>query len=311
MSARGGAGATSGLGGRAQGGSSGDAGGAAGNNSGSSGKGGMLNSSAGEGGSGGAAGGAGGSGGAGATGGASGGSAGAGGSVSVPAIPKNGLTLWLRADVGVMEANGGVQTWLDQSGQHLDAVASALNTAPKLSKDTPNGMPTLEFDGMDDYLSLPTGFADFSAGLSVFIVAKATDGACASMWEVANGSEIQDISVGFYRSTWQYEVENQDVYGGAIDPANAALGVIAVVQRVGGAVELRMNSNLLGQGTFEPPAVASRSVNFIGYTSYANCGHFQGQMSEVIVYDRGLTIAEVNALENYLEKRYGVIVAVP
>ncbi len=243
--------------------------------------------------------------------GAGGGNAGVGGTVGVSPIPTNGLSLWLRADVGVMAANGGVQTWQDQSGQQMDAVASAANVAPKLGKDALSGLPTLEFDGQQDYLSLPEGFADFTQGLSVFIVAKPSDGACASMWEVANGTEVQDISLGFYQNTWQYEVENQDVNGGLIDGATATLAVIGAVQRPGGAVELRLNSNLLQQATFDTPEVALRKTNYIGYTSYANCGHFSGDISEVIVYDRGLTISEVNALENYLEARYKIVIAVP
>lgn len=240
-----------------------------------------------------------------------GGSAGnAGGSSTLP-ISDNGLALWLRADLGVMEANGGVQTWLDQSGQKMDAVASAANVMPKLTKDTLSGLPTLEFDGKEDYLSLPDGFADFTQGLSVFIVAKPNDGACASMWEVANGSEIQDISLGFYQNTWQYEVENQDVNGGAIADAPQTLAVIGCVERTTGAVELRVNSNLVQQGNFDAPEVALRKANFVGSTSYANCGKFGGEISEIIVYDRGLTIAEVNAIEGYLEKRYAILVALP
>ncbi len=291
--AHGGTGASAGAGGRAQGGSGGHAGSAAGGSAGA------------VGGNGGTASGAGGSGGSG------GANAGAGGNTVSP-IPTNGLSLWLRADAGVMQANGGVQTWLDQSGQHMDATASAANTAPKLIMNgSLNGMPTLEFDGTDDFMSLPSGFADFTEGLSVFIVGKASDGNCASMWEAANGTEVQDISLGLYQFTWQYEVEDQDVNGGVIDPPNAALAVIGAVQRPGGAVELRVNSNLVQQGTYDAPEVVLRKVNYVGYTSYANCGHFAGQISEIIVYDRGLTIAEVNALEGYLEKRYAIVVAVP
>jgi hypothetical protein len=37
---------------------------------------------------------------------------------------------------------------------------------------------------------------------------------------------------------------------------------------------------------------------------YADCGNFQGQISEVLVYDRAVTDKEVLAIENYLEDHW-------
>jgi hypothetical protein len=222
----------------------------------------------------------------------------------LPAIPTDGLALWLSADRGVVLKDGQVQQWLDQSGQHMDAIGTATNIQPKFEAGGLNSLPTLDFDGMDDFMTLPEGFSDFSLGASIFIVANAADGACSSMFEASNGTEVQDISLGMYQNTWQYEVENEDLNGGVIDPANRQAGVVASVQRPSGAVALRLTSKLLNQGQFMAPEVVLRTNNFIGHTLYASCGYFQGQISEVIVYDRAVTDKEVLAIENYLEDHW-------
>lgn len=233
-----------------------------------------------------------------------GGLGGMAGGPEVPAIPSVGLSLWLRADRGVVQKTGLVQQWLDQSGQHMDALGTANNVEPKYVTNGLNGLPTLDFDGVDDFLSLPEGFADFSQGLSIFMVMNATDGACASIFESSNGSEIQDIALGYYQNIWQYEVASEDLVGGTIDPASATPGVLASVQRATGAVELRLTGNILKQGQFMEPDVALRKENFIGHTLYANCGYFKGQLSELIVYDRAVTDKEVLAIESYLETHW-------
>jgi len=186
----------------------------------------------------------------------------------------------------------------------MDALGTANNVEPKYVTNGLNGLPTLDFDGVDDFLTLPDGFADFSQGLSVFIVMNATDGACASIFESSNGSEIQDISLGYYQNIWQYEVASQDLSGGTIDPTTATAAVLASVQHATGSAELRLAGNILSQGQFMAPDVLLRKENFIGHTLYANCGYFKGQISELIVYDRAVTDKEVLAIEGYLETHW-------
>ncbi|HEY4106748.1 MAG TPA: hypothetical protein VGM44_22765 [Polyangiaceae bacterium] len=240
-----------------------------------------------------------------------GGNGGMGGVTNSSPVPTLGLSLWLRADQGVTQKNNLVQEWLDQSGQHMDAIQSAANVQPTFKNDGLNGKPALDFDGMADFMKLPAGFADFSQGLSMFIVANATDGSCASMLEMSNGSEVQDISLGLYQAAWQYEVEDDDAAGGVIDPMNPRPALIAAIQSASGDVELRQNSNLIDQEQFTAAEVVLRQDNFIGQTLYASCGYFRGQISEILVYDRAVTDKEVLAIEGYLEDRWQISTAMP
>lgn len=78
-----------------------------------------------------------------------------------------GLALRLRADFGVVTAAGSpppVTTWTDLSGNGNDATGTS-STEPKLITDVVNSFPAVSVNGSSEYLSLPTGFADFTKAL--------------------------------------------------------------------------------------------------------------------------------------------------
>jgi hypothetical protein len=54
--------------------------------------------------------------------------------------------------------------------------------------------------------------------------------------------------------------------------------------------------------------VTTRSTNYIGKT-YWNEGMFQGDISEVILYNRKLNAAEHAAVKAYIAGKYGLSVA--
>ena len=125
------------------------------------------------------------------------GGAAADGSVPEDAVPRSGLLMWLRADRGVTQDLGAVATWADQSPNHTDAIQTATNARPVLASSGIGGLPVLKFDGIDDFLKLPAGFADFTQGLSMFAVVRENPvDTCVEVMEFSNGSEIDDISLG-------------------------------------------------------------------------------------------------------------------
>ena len=69
------------------------------------------------------------------------------------------------------------------------------------------GKPALVFAG-DDYLKLPSLPGDFSHGVSIFAVAldQSAAGACSAIFEASNGSEIDDVHLGFWQNAVLYEV---------------------------------------------------------------------------------------------------------
>ena len=236
-------------------------------------------------------------------------SGGAGGSPDLPVlIPQDRLALWLMADhgIGAVE-DGGVAVWADQSLNEADAKQSITSLRPSVV-EAADGVPQmLEFDGVDDQLALPEGFGDFKAGLSIFVVAsESTDQSCPSLLHLSNAPEEQDIEVGRFHGSVHYEVGDDDVWG----PENA-FGLnqnllLGVVHAPGKAPELRLNGVFMAMGGFTAlPVVASRSNNFIGRSLYNGCEAFHGKIGEIIVYARALTSTERDAVQRYLQSKWG------
>src|SRR5690349_13924427 len=71
--------------------------------------------------------------------------------------PATGLALWVKADAGVVtNSSGAVTLWEDQSPNGLDAVPPEDAKAPKLVLNAVNNKPVIRFDGVDDFLDVPS-----------------------------------------------------------------------------------------------------------------------------------------------------------
>jgi hypothetical protein len=221
-------------------------------------------------------------------------------------LPQSGLLLWLRADRGIQQKDGHVQVWEDQSGEHMNATQTSVNLRPAYLPTGFNGRPTLEFDGLGQFLKFGDGFGDFSKGLSGLIVAKPTKAECAAMLELSNGSEIDDIMLGVDQKKWAYEVEDASIETGNVDLETFSL--YGAIHRLGVASELRINGSVLSTLDMPVPTVPASGIrvnNFVGHTLYAgNCGYFQGQISEIILYSRTLMNSELSAIEKYLDAHW-------
>lgn len=217
-------------------------------------------------------------------------------------VPTEGLMLWLRADRGLMLHNGFVEIWQDQSDNHLDAIQTASDVQPLLIQDGIGGQPSLEFDGIDDFMKLPAGFDDFSQGISIFAtVQRRSSDSCSAIVEASNGTEIDDISFGQNLNLQTYEVFDQYIEGDEIPPDTPQL--LAVIHNPSHAVELRRNGTLSAEGMFEVPAVILREQGFLGRSLYVECLPFAGRIAELLIYSRAVTDMELLKIEAYMRMR--------
>jgi hypothetical protein len=243
----------------------------------------------------------------GGTSGAGGGTSGAGGTSSELPLPREGLVIWLRADLGIQQKDGHVQAWQDQSGNQADATQTSVNGRPSYLAAGFNGRPTLEFDGQGQFLKFAEGFGDFSKGLAGLTVAKPTKADCAAVVELSNGREIDDVFLGVALEKWQYEVATPFFQTGKIDQQRFSL--FAVNHRAAGSADLWLDGSLLDTFDVPLPVVPESRVrvnNFIGHSLYDGCGYFQGQISELILYSRTLTNTDLRAIEKSLEERWAL-----
>lgn len=220
-------------------------------------------------------------------------------------LPTDGLELWFAADRGVVTEEGAVSYWADQSGRANHAAQAVASQRPILAS-SPSGLPMLDFDGAGDHLRLPIGFSSFD-GASFFLVARADPNTgCAGILSFANGNYTDDVEFGRHTPNLLYF----EVLGDAVEGADGGFEAgrllqASILQRADTTVELRLAGTITGSGTAELPAEVTRQQNFIGKNTYTECPTtFDGRIGEILLYTRGLTPAERESVERYLELKW-------
>jgi len=232
--------------------------------------------------------------------------------VSTPAageaLPTDSLQLWLRADAGVLRS-GAAQTvgiWQDQSGRGNNANQTASGSRPIYIESTSSNLPSLRFDGANDYLSLPDFLSSNVAG-EVYVVLRAATTTPAS-----------------HRGLWHFGSGTGGYYPASSGYISAGFGRAAIVLNTGVPTE-RLDALHLYNVTSQPGSWISRINGAVHYSTTANLvdftatpllgrnrpsnspNHFEGDIAEVMLFDRVLTPGERGAAGLYLNSRHSFV----
>lgn len=220
-------------------------------------------------------------------------------------IPQEGLQLWLRTDAGVEREGSAVVRWLDQSGKGNDAVAAA-QTAPTWTDAAYGSHGALRFD--EEAFMQVTHTAELNAGedgFSVFMVYRhvrgirlaqkksGASGTQADAWFVA---AAQGLGVaGTYRQgTPLFEAsEGVNIQGNVFDPEAEAIMIFS-------------GDQLLDTLSGVKPQVPNEDDLFLGKRDHpaGTALGWEGDLFEVIIYNRALSVDERAAVAAYLLAKY-------
>ena len=233
-----------------------------------------------------------------------------------PVIPTDGLVLSLDAtELAATLADGApISTWTDTSpaGHHASASGSAR---PTLVTNGIGGQPSVRFDGVDDHFSLNAGFEDFTAGSTMYVVSRSS--ALQSGFKLValgNGAGQQNMVLGRAGNSdglQYFTTASTGNYGWFNTSAALTTNEINVIRvdQAGGApndvvtATVSVNGAEVGSGSVFVPPVTTRSTNYIG-KSYWNEGRFQGDIAEILLYNRTPTPAEHAAIETHINNTY-------
>lgn len=233
-------------------------------------------------------------------------------SVSTPAageaLPIGNLQLWLRADAGVLRSGAAqmVTLWRDQSGQGHDARQTASSSRPIYVEDALAGLPALRFDGANDHLNLP-GFLSGNTAGEVFVVLRTATNTPVShrgLWQLGSGTggyypaNTGYISASFGRSAIVLNTGTPTQRTDALHLYNAASAPGYWISRINGAVHYSTTNNVVGFST-DPTLGRNRPSNFPN--------HFEGDIAEVMVFDRVLNPGERGSVGLYLNSRHAFV----
>jgi hypothetical protein len=190
-------------------------------------------------------------------------------------------------------------TALDGSGHALDA--------PYVNGAVPGGSGALpgntdgsvKLDGTNDYVSLPTGFSDFTAGLTLEIwVNPSAAQRWARLFDLGKGQASENIFLARYDTTNDLflQVYNGSSAGGSLRASgilefNKWQHIVATVDASGNA-RIYKNGILWTTGNVNVPVNTPRTSNFIGRSNWPD-SYYAGGFDEAAIYDHVLSADRV------------------
>lgn len=249
---------------------------------------------------------------------------------SSPVNAMTGVVLWLDATDASTIATGTtygnpddgslVAKWKDHNPQLVrssqnELAAVADGNRPKYIKDGINDLPTLSFDGSDYLTSSNSAIASAKTGYTMVAVWQANiiangvifaQGGCATGVNDGNSAGMY-IKSNANIASWGCGASGD--FAGTTSVYSAKTPYIAVAQVNKNLASNRMSLYLNGtaQSGIQPSAflpLISAPI-FVGAESVSN-NFFNGYISELIVFDRSLTSAEIVDVQGYLSRKYSI-----
>jgi hypothetical protein len=249
------------------------------------------------------------------------------------------LELWVSADVGVTVGDGGdVASWQDRSAKHRSVTGGSADcsSGPTLVPSAIHGLPTLQFNGGTQCMTVSGAFSDFTLGFTAFVVMQ--PGNCNSQF-LGNAAGVFDSSdntqfnhTDFISINRNYAESPQNASGDAMIttsgggaaitgggswvPATAEVLELRFPAAAGGAlvsttayVNGTFQNNLSPNNVITPGINSSRTTTFIGnWASKTTSGYSQycGMIGELLIYSKALADADRQAVETYLKTRWSL-----
>jgi hypothetical protein len=224
-----------------------------------------------------------------------------------------GLALWLASDREVTFDVNGVSAWNDLSGNDNHAGQTDSTKRPALIPHGLGRRPVLRFDGINDLLELDLPLTPPLDGLTVALVARMAGNDC-RLAVTFNGfaellvSESGDPPLPTWQTTDTTSTSSLPL-AAKDDLAVNDTNWHAIIGRYA-APELPNNQQLYIDGELAREALAHGnnklgSANTTGLLTATGGGDPDGDVAELIIYNRALTEDEREQLERYFANRYG------
>lgn len=234
-------------------------------------------------------------------------------------VSRNGLQLWLNADSLSLQNGAAVSQWADQSGNNNNVSQPVAGSQPIYQSNILNGHPVVRFDGVSQYLSgattpglMPTTATVIAVyrPLSVLshsqrIISQPHNPAYAQpavSWSLSAGSPNNTIpKAQFAVASTKYETP-----AGGSTPLVVANMLVSTCD--GSAHRFYLNGALVGSTTVAGGIAYAAPQSFYVGTDLGG-ESLNGDVAEVLVYNRVLTDGERKNVELYMGDKYGIVTA--
>ena len=246
-------------------------------------------------------------------------------------IPTSGMVLWLKADEIDLADGAAVTSWKDASGNGHEFVQATSSKQPTfvLSESSFNNMPAVRFDGGDN-LGLPFT-ADLNTNeFTIFVVPAVSSDTNAPELVIDNSTSPSSTSKGWTiaadmrnsggANNWEMFVgvgssSYPNISAGTDSVSVSGAPSILVGQISGGngaggsATQLfRVNGTQIGTATVAYHKDTGETYH-AGAGDNATTYELNGEIAEIIQFNRALTTTEIQQVEGYLAEKYGITAA--
>ncbi|HEY5791937.1 MAG TPA: chitobiase/beta-hexosaminidase C-terminal domain-containing protein, partial [Chthoniobacterales bacterium] len=225
-----------------------------------------------------------------------------------PPVPAPGLDLWLKADAGVTkDVDGKVSVWADQTANGNHASQASAGSQPVWVDEALGGKPVLSFGGTIQSMSVANAHNFDLAAPTIYVVGKAT-----------SGSYLAKNQANYVDGRRRKLQLKSDCFASGPDYATISYTAISQNYHILGVEGISNTS----QKIFVD-GVENASTQTLDFTSYNEAGlligaafssgaePLNGQIAEILVYDRILTESERLQVEVYLSQKYSLWLNVP
>jgi hypothetical protein len=220
------------------------------------------------------------------------------------------LRLWLKADRAEVNNLQPVLSIDNSTDDLINFATSSSISAPTLVVNAINNRPALRFDGVDDFLTSTTSSIHTNNGLSVIVVGK------------ANSTSNNQTYIGKFDATnneREWILQNDDFIATELDTTSTAnetisfanntnLRIIAATWAPNQLSSININNETTINAT--TPAVASISATtepiIVGASSQGSISFLNGDIAEILVYNKKLNADELNKVRTYFDIKYNI-----
>ena len=222
---------------------------------------------------------------------------------------------------GIISDFTSVRIWKDKSINGYDATQATSANRPTYRSNQIDSKATIQFDGSDDFLSLPSGALGILrnvAGATIFLLYKAsTDLTIQTALWVSNGISANQIRVQSRKTA----TNTFSAFGRRLDADASAQNVASTTTNVGDYIlqsikvdyqntllEQFLNNTLQGQSlTFQTSGNTSDTDALVTNLGGTNTGsNLNGNIAEILIYNRTLSTAEFTNVNKYLMAKWGL-----
>jgi hypothetical protein len=235
-----------------------------------------------------------------------------------------GLHLWLKSDALVLDHGDRVASWTDSSGQGNHAVQATITKQPRFFESGYNGKPVIRFDGADDVLQIPFDADLNSEEMTIFVVndLNQDNGTYNTPISSRKSSPLGGYNFYFDMTAGKKEIEFWYSTGASFNAVKTGTGFAKVHQPYiltghimdtdgdgeSDQVTLRVDGDQKDQDTgisFSP--VVDTSVVNVGAGAVSGTSfELNGDVMEVLIYNRALSQDEIHKVEGYLSAKYNI-----